>query len=294
MRRVNFDVDVLRGFVAGVEMGSFAQAAERLGRSTSALSAQLKKLEDQAGVPLVRKAGRGLALTPAGEILLSYARRLLALNDEAASAVRGAGLDGVVRLGMQEDFGEGMLSHVLGSFARAHPQVRIEARVARSADLLALVQREELDLTLAWDMGHVPAHAERVATLPMRWIGPATGPLPLEDDAPLPLVAFDAPCVMRSAAIAALDGAARPWRAAFTSPSLAGVWAAVGAGLGLTVRTPIGVPASLRMVDGLPPLPPIGVLMLSARAHPSPAVASLAQTMRQHVVDVAARATAPR
>ncbi|MGC3964190.1 MAG: LysR substrate-binding domain-containing protein [Rhodocyclaceae bacterium] len=294
MRTLNFDLDVLRGFVAGVEMGSFAQAADRLGRSTSALSAQLKKLEEQAGTPIVRKAGRGLALTPTGEILLSYARRLLALNDEAASAVRGAGLDGVVRLGMQEDFGEGLLTDVLGSFARAHPHVRIEARVARSVDLIAQVQRNELDLTLAWDTGQVPAYAEPVARLPMRWIGPAQGAV-TDDDTPLPLVAFDAPCVMRTAAIAALDEAGRRWRAAFTSPSLAGVWAAVGAGLGLTVRTPVGLPAQLRVIDsGLPPLPEIDVFMLCGQAHPTPAVASLAQTVRQHVAEVAARAATVR
>src|ERR1700722_342948 len=136
MRKVTFDLDVLRSFATGMELGSFAKAADRLGRSTSAVSAQLKKLEDQAGTPIFRKAGRGLALTEAGETLLAYARRLVELNDEAASAVQGVELEGWVRIGMQEDFGEALLPDVLGRFARAHPKVRIEARIERNAALM--------------------------------------------------------------------------------------------------------------------------------------------------------------
>src|ERR1700709_557931 len=114
MRALTFDLDVLRSFAMGVDLGGFAKAADRLGRSTSAVSAQLKKLEEQAGVPIFSKAGRGLALTEAGQRLLGYARRLLDLNDETASAVRGIELEGEVRLGLQEDFGEVLLFDVLG------------------------------------------------------------------------------------------------------------------------------------------------------------------------------------
>ncbi len=121
MRLTHLDLDALRSFVIGIETGSFAQAADRLGRSTSAVSAQLKKLEDQAETALVRKSGRGLALTESGEVLLSYARRLLSLNDEAISAVRGPELAGWIRLGIQEDFGETVLPQVLaGSHAPIH------------------------------------------------------------------------------------------------------------------------------------------------------------------------------
>src|SRR5579871_2716995 len=96
MRRITLDLDVLRSFATGTELGSFAKAAERLGRSTSAVSAQIKKLEDQAGTAIFRKAGRGLALTEAGETMLSYARRLLDLNDEAIVAVHGMAVEGVL------------------------------------------------------------------------------------------------------------------------------------------------------------------------------------------------------
>ena len=207
MRPVAFDPEVLRSFVHGVELGSFARAAERLNRSTSAVSAQLKKLEQQAGRPLLRKAGRGMALTETGELMLGYARRLLELNDEAAAAVRGVALEGRVRLGLQEDFGESLLPAVLGRFARAHPRLRIEARIARNAELLEGVDKGRLDLALAWETGAGGPHAERVGRWPMRWIGAAGAPLPRRRGEPLPLAVLESPCLLRSAAIDALDRA---------------------------------------------------------------------------------------
>lgn len=171
MRFTNLDMDALRSFVTGLEAGSFSRAADRLGRSTSAVSAQLKKLEEQAGVVLLRKSGRGLALTDGGEALLSYARRLLELNDEAVNAIRGVELEGWVRLGLQEDFGETVLPQVLGRFARAHPKVRIEGRIARNAELMEKIDSGHLDLALAWDDGRPAASAERIAELPLCWMG---------------------------------------------------------------------------------------------------------------------------
>lgn len=258
MATVNFDLDVLRSFVVGMELGSYARAADRLGRSTSAVSAQLKKLEEQAGTAIFRKAGRGLALTEAGETMLAYARRLLDLNDEAASAVHGVALEGWVRFGLQQDFGEVLLPEVLGRFARAHPKVRIEARVARNAELLDSVAGGRLDLALAWDDGVRMPHVEQVAVLPMRWIGPTAARAPWQGSEPLPLVAFEAPCRFRSAGTAALDRAGIAWRVAFSSASLGGLWAGAAAGLGLTVRTGMGLPPSVRAWEpgegGLPGL----------------------------------------
>jgi DNA-binding transcriptional LysR family regulator len=226
---------------------------------------------------VLRKSGRGLTPTAAGESLLAYARRLLELNDEAAAAVRGVELAGSIRLGMQEDFGEHILTDVLGRFTRAHPRLRIEARVARHVQLMELFTAGQLDLALTWDIGTPPAHARSTQVtepLPMRWIGP-TGDASLSlhaDGEPLPLVMMDAPCLMRSAATAALDRAGIPWRVAFTSASLGGVWAAVAAGLGVTVRTAIGVPAHLRLLDDatLPALPAVGLGLHCAALDPTP------------------------
>ena len=281
MRRITFDLDVLRTFVAGVEMGSFAKAADRLGRSTSAVSAQLKKLEDQTGAPVLRKAGRGMVLTPAGEVLLGYARRLLDLNDEAAHAVRGAELKGEVRLGVQEDFGESLLPPVLGAFARAHPNVRMQARLARNAELVEQIERGQLDLALAWDGGRTTAHSRRLARLGMQWIGRAGAALP--SDEPVPLAVLEAPCLMRSTAITALDKAGRPWRIAFTSPSLAGIWAAVDAGLGVTVRTQAGLPERLATLPGLPRLPTIALQLLRSDPAPAGPVQRLESLLQAHL-----------
>lgn len=304
MARLTFDLDVLRTFVTGVDMGSFAKAADRLGRSTSAVSAQLKKLEDQLGMPVLRKEGRGMVTTSAGEALLGYARRLLELNDEAATAVRGAELAGSVRLGLQEDFGEHLLTEVLGRFARVHPKLRIEARVARNVALMEQMAGGRLDLVLAWDSGASAGGAvaslaplagmplaPEITRLPLRWIGASNSPAPLPDAVePLPLVMMEAPCMMRSQAIAALDAAGIPWRIAFSSPSLGGVWAAVAAGLGVTVRTGLVLPRGLLALDGtalpaLPALPVVGLRLHRAEAQLS------APAQRLH--DIVLEALAP-
>jgi DNA-binding transcriptional LysR family regulator len=306
MARLTFDLDVLRTFVTGVDMGSFAKAADRLGRSTSAVSAQLKKLEDQLGMPVLRKEGRGMVTTSAGEALLGYARRLLELNDEAATAVRGAELAGSVRLGLQEDFGEHLLTEVLGRFARVHPKLRIEARVARNVALMEQLAGGRLDLVLAWDSGASagaaasPASlaplagmplAPEITRLPLRWIGASNSPAPQPDAVePLPLVMMEAPCMMRSQAIAALDAAGIPWRIAFSSPSLGGVWAAVAAGLGVTVRTGLVLPRGVLALKGtaLPALPVVGLRLHRAEAQ----LSAPAQRLHDIVLEALAPLTA--
>ncbi|HTV86308.1 MAG TPA: LysR substrate-binding domain-containing protein [Dyella sp.] len=285
MQRITFDLDVMRSFVMGVELGSFAKAAGRLARSTSAVSAQLKKLEEQAGTALLRKVGRGMALTEAGETMLGYARRLLELNDEAVSAMRGAQLEGRVRLGLQEDFGESVLPQVLGRFKRAHPKLRVEVHIARNAALLDGINGGRLDLALAWETGLHAAHVQHVQTLPMCWIASRDGQPLREAGEPLPLVVLEAPCLLRSAAIDALDRAGMPWRIAFTSASLAGTWAAVKAGLGISVRTPFGLPADVCVWDAreakLPALPKLGLALYRGEAEAEPAVRQLAQLVLQ-------------
>ncbi|HTH96274.1 MAG TPA: LysR substrate-binding domain-containing protein [Stellaceae bacterium] len=283
MAQVNFDLDVLRSFVTGLELGSYAKAAERLGRSTSAVSAQLKKLEEQAGTPIFRKSGRGLALTDAGETMLGYARRLLELNDEAAVAMRGRDLEGWVRLGLQEDFAETLLPEVLGRFARAHPRLKVEARVARNAELLERVTTGKLDLALAWSLGDTTPHAKRIAEVPLCWIGGAERPVPVSRDEPLPLAALASPCLFRNAATEALDHAGISWRIAFESPSLAGLWAATSAGLGIALRTPLGLSPRVAPLtpatSGLPTLGSLDLVLHRAEAEPEPATARLAEIL---------------
>ena len=291
-------------FCTGVELGSFARAADKLGRSTSAVSAQLKKLESQCGTPLLRKSGRGLVLTEAGETLRGYALRLLELNDRAVAAVRGSELRGLVRLGLQEDLGESVLPHVLGQFARAHPHVRIEASVARSDELRERIALGQFDLALLWDAGvnHACVHGEHIMRLPLQWIGPASMDAAdagwarwrsgaAQDDDVLPLAMLDAPCPLRDIVTAALDKKGMAWRHAFNSASLSAVWAATAAGLGLSVRTPFGLPAHVKPLDaqalGLPALPSMDLILgratLDAPAPVDRLASILVDAVREHM-----------
>jgi DNA-binding transcriptional LysR family regulator len=290
MQIANLDMDVLRTLAVAMELGGFARAAERLGRSQSAVSLQMRKLEDRVGRPLFRRQGRGLVLTDAGDVVLDYARRILKLNDEAVAVARGISVEGSVRFGVPQDFGDTWLPAVLARFARAHPSVVIEARVDRSNKLDEHVAQGSLDLALLWGSAQVRANTVAVGRLPMAWIGLKGRGYPPGERIPLAL--FEQPCVFRQPGIEALERAKRPWRLAFTSPSLSGLWAATAAGLGLTVRTALGIPAPLTALDrgsGLPKLPSIGLSLYTRNADPSQAVVRL----RQIVLDELSAALGP-
>lgn len=264
-KRMTFDMDALRTFVLGIELGSFAQAADRLNRSTSAVSAQLKKLEQQTGLPLLQKNGRRLMLTDDGELLMAYGRRLLALNDEAFSALSGRDIAGSVRIGLQEDFGETLLPALLGQFSRAHPQIQISARIGRNNELLQGIRQGELDLALCWQGEETSRFMQPLPAASLCWIGRDGPQLAqwIEQGEALPLLLFDAPCMMRTRAIDALDHAAIPWRVAFTSRSLSGIWAAAAAGLGVTLRSEFGLPAGLQRLQHplLPQVAELGIAL---------------------------------
>ncbi|HUZ64166.1 MAG TPA: LysR substrate-binding domain-containing protein, partial [Acetobacteraceae bacterium] len=170
-----------------------------------------------------------------------------------------------------------------------HPKVRIEARVARNAELLERVESGRLDLALTWGGGNGAVRTEHVAELPMHWIGAAGAGEAWrgQDDEPLPLLVFEAPCLFRAAATAALDHAGIPWRIAFTSPNLGGLWAAAAAGLGLTLRTCAGLPPNVRALGpgeaALPELPSLFLALHLASMDPAPPVARLATILLQAV-----------
>src|SRR5689334_15935018 len=166
----NLDMDILRTLVAIGEAGGVNRAAVRVGRSQSAVSLQVQRLENRLGERLYRREGRRLVPTEAGDLLLGFARRILALNDEAVTAIRGGGLSGVVRFGMPEDFSETWLPAALAGFQRSHPAVRIEARAQRNGPLLDSLDHGGLDLALALGFAERP-DAEQMATIPMAWIG---------------------------------------------------------------------------------------------------------------------------
>jgi DNA-binding transcriptional LysR family regulator len=282
----DFDIDLLRTFVAIAVSGGFARAGERVHRTQSTVSLQMKRLEAQAGVRLFRRQGRRMVLTADGRRLLHYARRILALNDEAKASLARAGIEGPVRLGTVQDLAETALPEVLARFALTYPAARLEVRVEASAPLKAMLADGALDLALTLGLagtGGGEGRDDRVLGRErLIWIGdgrpaPAAG-------APLPLVLCDETCGIRAAALAALETARIPHRIVFTSPSLAGLRAAVRAGLGITARGARALEAGLAPVATarpLPPLPEMAITLARATAGPNPAIDRLAAILQE-------------
>jgi DNA-binding transcriptional LysR family regulator len=271
----DFDIDVLRSLVAVSDLGGLAQAGRQRGRTVAALSLQMRKLEDQAGADLFFKEGRRLALTSNGEVVLSYARRILALNDEAQMSLRSSSVSGLVRLGTSQDFGEAWLPPILAQFRQQFPAVGLEVSIDRSSQLVQAVDDGSLDMVLTMGMGERP-NSVCVGHLPLVWI--AHRDFEWDRSAPLPLAVFPTPCRFRAKANAELDAAGIPWNIALTSSSLYGIWAAVSARLGVTLRTVQGLLPELEVVDGkfgLPNLGHVDVSLTMASQSRPPALASL-------------------
>lgn len=276
MMRRNFDMDALRTIVVGTELGSFARAASRLGRSQSAVSMQLKKLEEQAGRALFRRNGRGLVPTEAGDALLAYARRIVALNDEAAASVGATAAAASVRLGLPQDFCGDVMAEAIRRFSRQRPGIHVEMRAGRNHALEEDVRAGRIDIAVAFYPVGSGSYGTRIASLPMLWLAAGDYSRPPSSD-PLPLVLYDHPCLFRQAALQTLERKGLPWRLALTTPSLPGVWAAVRSGHGISVRTAYGIPTGVRDIGssfGLPKLPPVELRSLFA-TEPSPAASDL-------------------
>lgn len=294
--RPTFDMDALRTMVVGTDLKSFARAASQLGRSQSAVSMQLKKLEQQAGRPLFRRNGRGLVPTEAGDALLAYARRIIALNDEAAASLGATVAAASVRLGLPQDLFDDVMSDAIVRFSRQRPGVHVEVRAGRNYALEEEVRAGRLDVAVAFFPPGSEAHGTRIASLPMVWLGGKGVARPAAGD-PIPLVLFDHPCLFRQAAFRTLEGKGLCWRLSLTTPSLSGVWAALRSGHGISVRTAHRVPAGIRDVGaalGLPKLPPIELRLLAA-SDLSPAASELRDILDQVVRSrVTARKSRPR
>ena len=202
-------VDFLRTFVAIADAGTFAAAAERVGRTVSAVSLQIDRLEDQIGRALFQKSGRRMEPTSAGRQLLDHARTILAANDAALSAMTSDRLSGTVRLGVMHDGIEAAATTVLADFMTTHPEARIEVVVDTSQALIDAMEAGKLDQAIAFQV-NTRLPRDTLGLVPMRWIG--SPQRSLIDERPLPLVMLEEPCAFRRAAVAALDEAGIPWR----------------------------------------------------------------------------------
>jgi DNA-binding transcriptional LysR family regulator len=263
---MNFlDPDLLRTFLAFADTGSLARAAEIVGRSASAVTAQMQRLEDLVGESLLTPSGRGRSLTIAGEELAGHARRILDAHQQAILSLKGARAEGRISLAATQDFAEGGLAPLLRLFAVTHPRVGLHLRVGRSVELLHAFEEGEVDVLVA--MGMAPS-ADEVGIIrePMVWIVSAEGLAVGADE--LPLALLDAPCGFRSAALSALDQARRPYRIAATSQSLSGLRPAVAAGVAVTLRTPRWIGPGLAEAGPSLELPAVGEASFSVRVRP--------------------------
>ncbi len=262
------DPDLLRAFAFIAEEGSFTRAAERVGRTQSAVSMQVQRLEAVLGHKVLsRGKGGTVALTPHGHYLLDRARDLLALNDEIWSTFRAPQINGTVRLGTPDDYAMRFLPGVLKRFADTHPSVEVDVTCANSSALVGKLKAGELDVTLCSE-GHEPPawQTERLWRGPLRWItSERHSPHRLE---PLPLAVAAGDCAWRKGAIRALEGVARRYRVAYTSETQAGTLTPVLAGLAVTVSPVTLLPPGLRALqhgEFLPELPEVGILLLKGR-----------------------------
>lgn len=249
------DLDLLRSLAAFDEMGSLARAADRIGRTESAVSLQLKRLEELVGQKLFTREGRRLVLTDDGYGVLHYGRRMLAMNDELVCAASQRPLSGRLRIAASQDFGDEILPRVLRELSHKFPAVRFEVEVEGGMRGLSALEKREVDVVLTIGLHDHPS-AHRLQRAKLAWI--ATPEFGERIGRPVPLVVFSQPCRFKQRALEMLNRAEIPWEIVFKSPSLGGLWAASRANLGLTVRTSYWVPSGLRLLDpsqiGLPEL----------------------------------------
>jgi DNA-binding transcriptional LysR family regulator len=227
------DLELLRTLVCVADEGSFTRAASRVHRTQSTVSQQVRKLEQTVGKTLLLRdrAGSDVVATEDGELMLVYARRLLAMADEAEHVVAAPRAARVLRLGIPEDFDVSRLTVLLAGFVARHPEARLETISGMSTDLRGKLASGDLDLAL---IKREPGDGACLAAWPERlvWVGDRRH---LAGSAAVPLVLFPHGCIYRKRMIYALESAGRPWHVAYHSHSLAGVQAAVAAGLGVSL-----------------------------------------------------------
>ncbi len=249
----SFDIAFLRSFVAVADTGTMRAAGAQRARSTAAISQQVRALETLAGAPLFERARGRVVLSARGRALLPYAREMIRLNDEALVAL-DAGVTGAVRFGMPQDFAQSALAEALAAFVRDHPGVSVQAHLERNSVVARRLEQGELDLAVL--IGREPQPGGiALATQAARWL--ARENFAVAQGEPLPLLLLEEPCVFRDFALAALRDAGLPYRIVFTSPSVAGLWPAVLAGVGVTVRMEFGAPPGVVPLEigGVAPMP---------------------------------------
>jgi DNA-binding transcriptional LysR family regulator len=274
------DIEQLRTFIAIAETGSFTRAADVVHKTQSAVSMQMKRLEERLGCPIFARDGRASKLTEDGERLLDYARRIVKLNVEALAAFSDAELTGRVRLGVPDDYADRYLPEIMARFSRAYPGAELTVTCEPTIDLFQRIEANELDLAIVTDCESTRA-SESFRRERLLWVTSSRHPTHLEE--PLPLALGRPTCGWRRAAIECLQSIGRPYRVLYSSANAGAVAAAVLSGLAVSVFPESGLRTGMRVLnpaDGFPELPSCRVGLVRSPHERSP----LAEALAEHII----------
>jgi DNA-binding transcriptional LysR family regulator len=273
------DIDQLKTFAAIVDAGSFTRAADSVHKTQSAVSMQMRRLEERIGKPLFVKDGRTNRLTEDGEKLIIYARRMLRLNEETLAAFDENRLEGLLRIGTPDDYADRFLPEIIARFAKSNPNVELYIVCESSNDLGEKMARGELDIALVTHNPRV-RQSEVVRTEPLHWVSSANHTA--HETTPLPLAVGRRNCQWRQLACSALDSVNREYQILFTSWSSTVVASAVLAGLAVSLLPEAALRPGMRILspaDGFPPLAPAQIGIMRRPGVP----ASLMNAISQHI-----------
>jgi DNA-binding transcriptional LysR family regulator len=274
------DVDQLRTFIAIAETGSFTKAAEVVNKTQSAVSMQMKRLEERLERPIFARDGRASKLTDDGQRLLDYARRIVKLNVETIAAFSEAELSGRVRLGVPDDYADRYLPEIMARFSRAYPSVELTVICEPSVDLLERIDANEIDLAIVTNCESKRA-SETFRRERLLWVTSNRHATHAEE--PVPLALGRPTCSWRSVAVDRLETVARPYRVLYSSSNAGAVAAAVLAGLAVSVLPESGLRPGMRVLtaaEGFPELPTCRIGLVR-NAHEG---STLANALAEHIV----------
>ncbi|MBN9253682.1 MULTISPECIES: LysR substrate-binding domain-containing protein [unclassified Mesorhizobium] len=283
--RPTLDSDLLRTFVAIVDTGNFTKAAERAGRTQSAVSMQMKKLEAAVGNTLFERGSRGVVLTRRGGELVANARRIVSLLDEAAASLAAPQLGGPVRIGIPEEYGHAILSRALSAFSKRHAKVEVTVRYAHSGAQIEAVETGELDLAVVFEwQGH--SGGEVLMHDPTVWV---TSTLHnMHEERPVPIALYNREGWCRDFAIKSLEERGLAYRVAYTSDTNGGLKLAVTSGLAIAPISRSNIPAGCRELsaaDGFGAIDSSNVVMRRSATAGSEAIDGMADAIREAFIN---------
>lgn len=294
MNTPDLDLDLVRCFLVVAETGGFTSASRQLNLSQSAVSLKIQRLEAALGQKVFIRKTRSIALTPEGDLVLAYARRLLDMGQEMLKLVAQSQVQGVLRLGVIQQLDPQFLPNLLRQFKRQHPHVCLTVETGMTVELLRALGEDRLDLVLG-AAGHATGDAEKdgvyvehraLVREPCVWVQSSSSDLDLAEKA-VPLILFPAPCGLRKVVLERLERCGRPWQIVYSSGSLASIQAAVEADLGISAMAQSAVLPGMKIINAawLPALPDTAITLYSRKTP----YASLARSLTTFIAAAAVR-----